>query len=161
MTSAPTEHHQDPARPAPATSTTSPVDTVEATPAHTVSPSSGAPGGDPVDVIGHGFTVSAQDRAHVIARLGHVHRYDGGVDRYEVGLFHEPNPHQAKTSNRVEITGTGPGLTVRVHASGPAFHPTFAAALVKLQARLRRHRDRLQAQQQGTGRHDPVVDSTA
>jgi ribosomal subunit interface protein len=132
VTSAP-EHQHEPARPTP----------------------------DPVDIVGHGFTVSAQDRAHVIDRLGHVSRYSGDVDRYEVGVFHEANPHQTRTSCRVEITGRGSGDSVRAHAGGPEFHAAFAVAVAKLQARLRRRRDRHQSAQQGTGHQDPVVDTTA
>jgi ribosomal subunit interface protein len=118
-------------------------------------------GAEPVEVLGHGFTVSAEERSHAVERLEHVHRYSGGVERYEVGLFREPNPSRAKLSDRVEITGTGPGVTVRVHASGPGFEPAFAAALAKLESRLHRHHDRRVDQQQGTGHQDPVVDTPA
>ncbi|MEU7814738.1 HPF/RaiA family ribosome-associated protein [Pseudonocardia sp. NPDC049154] len=124
-------------------------------------PNEGNQGAEPVEVFGHGFTVSAEERSHVVERLEHVHRYSGGVERYEVGLFREPNPRLAKLRDRVEITGIGPGVTVRVHASGPRLERALAAALAKLETRLHRHHDRRLEQQQGTGHQDPVIDTTA
>ena len=114
-----------------------------------------------VDVVGHGLVVSEQHRAFVVEKMGHLQRYDDGIERYGVAVFHERNPRQAKLSNRVEITGTGRGLTIRVHASGPDFHPAFAAALAKLEARLHRAHERRTMREHSGGHQNPVVDTTA
>lgn len=98
--------------------------------------------GRTVVVLGHGLVVSEGLRAYVVDKMDHLARYDGGIDRYEVGLFHELNPRPARASDRVEITAAGPGVTVRVRARGPGFGPAFAAALTKIEARLHRLHDR-------------------
>jgi ribosomal subunit interface protein len=117
--------------------------------------------GRTVDVVGHGFVMSEQHRAHVVEKMGHLDRYDDGIERYDVVVFHERNPRQAKLSDRVEITGTGRGVTVRVKASGSGFHPAFAAALAKLEGRLHRVHERRVMRDHSGGHQNPVVDTTA
>lgn len=93
-------------------------------------------------VKGRNVAVPEHYRVHVADKMGHVERYDGKVVRYDVELFHERNPRQAKTCQRVEITGIGHGPAVRAEARGPDFYAALDAAVDKLEARLRRSADR-------------------
>ncbi|WP_433505413.1 HPF/RaiA family ribosome-associated protein [Pseudonocardia halophobica] len=115
----------------------------------------------PVDVVGHGFVMSERERAHVVEKMRHLDRCDDGIKRYQVAVFHEHNPRQAKRSDRVQITGTGRGVTVRVQASGSGFHPAFAAALAKLEGRLHRAHERRVMRDHSGGHRNPVIDTTA
>ena len=114
-----------------------------------------------VHIVGHGLEVPERHRAHVVDKLDRLQRYDDTIERYDVAVFHERNPRRAKLSDRVEITGTGQGRTVRVHADGSDFHPAFAAALAKLEARLHRAHERRVMRNHSGGHKNPVVDTTA
>jgi ribosome-associated translation inhibitor RaiA len=59
---------------------------------------------------------------------------------------------------RVEITGTGKGPTMRAEACGPDFYTALDAAVGKLEARLRRSHDRRRVHH---GRHQPTSVATA
>ncbi|GAA4880106.1 HPF/RaiA family ribosome-associated protein [Pseudonocardia benzenivorans] len=126
-----------------------------------VAPEPQRPAARPVVVLGHGLTVSASQRAHVIDKMSNLQRHDDAVDSFEVHVFRERNPRQAKLRDRVEISGFGPGFTLSVQARGSGFHPAFAAALVKLEARLHRHRDRRLTRDHSGGHQNPVVNTTA
>ncbi|MBB2934561.1 ribosomal subunit interface protein [Amycolatopsis bartoniae] len=81
-------------------------------------------------------------RTHVSAKLARLERYDKKVFRYDVELFHEPNRRQAKSCQRVEITGKGKGPAVRAEACAGDFYAALDAAVNKLENRLRRMADR-------------------
>jgi hypothetical protein len=59
-----------------------------------------------------------------------------------VELFHERNRRQAKSCQRVEITGRGCGPVARAEACGPDFYAALDCAINKLESRLRRAHDR-------------------
>ena len=86
--------------------------------------------------------IRALYRAEVTDRLSHLERYNSGVTRYEVGVDHELNPRQSKTSHRVTITGHGTGPTVHAEASGSDLRGALDGAVGKLEEQLRRRRDR-------------------
>lgn len=81
-------------------------------------------------------------REQVTVRLSHLERYNSGVTRYEVELDHEVNPRQSKTSQRVTIVGGGAIRTLHAEASGIDFRAALDGAVEKLEAQLRRRRDR-------------------
>jgi ribosomal subunit interface protein len=97
-----------------------------------------------MDIVmtGRHVDVPAHYRVHVTDKLTHLERYNSHVIRYDVELAHERNPRQSKACQRVEITGTGKGSTVRAEACGPDFYTALDAAVGKLEARLRRSHDR-------------------
>ena len=72
-----------------------------------------------IAMTGRNVEVPARYRVHVTDKLAHLQRFNSQPIRYDVELDHENNPRQSKTCQRVEITGTGKGPTVRAEASGP------------------------------------------
>ena len=97
-----------------------------------------------MDIVVKGRNVEVPEhyRAHVVDKLARVKRYDHKAIRYDVELFHEPNPRQSKSCQRVEITGHCRGQTVRAEACGPDFYAALDTAVSKLENRLRRVADR-------------------
>jgi ribosomal subunit interface protein len=115
-----------------------------------------------VNIVVKGRNVEVPDhyRVHVADKLARVERYDHKAIRYDVELFHERNPRQAKSCQRVEITGHCRGQTVRAEACGPDFYAALDTALSKLENRLRRAKDRRKVHY---GRRHPtsVAEATA
>ena len=111
-------------------------------------------------VKGRNVEVPEHYRVHVGDKLARVKRYDHKAIRYDVELFHEPNPRQAKSCQRVEITGQCRGQTVRAEACGPDFYAALDTAVSKLENRLRRVADRRKVHH---GRRHPtsVAEATA
>ncbi len=115
-----------------------------------------------MNIVVKGRNVAVPDhyRVHVAEKLARVERYDQKAIRYDVELFHERNPRQAKSCQRVEITGQCRGQVVRAEACGPDFYAALDAATSKLQNRLRRVADRRKVHH---GRRQPtsVAEATA
>jgi ribosomal subunit interface protein len=97
-----------------------------------------------VNIVVKGRNVEVPDhyRVHVTEKLARVERYDQKAVRYDVELFHERNPRQSKSCQRVEITGRCRGQVVRAEACGADFYAALDAAVSKLDNRLRRVADR-------------------
>src|SRR5436305_15214846 len=97
-----------------------------------------------MDIVVKGRNVEVPEhyRALVSEKLARLERYDKKVIRYDVELFHEPNPRQAKSCQRVEITGKGRGPAARAEASAADFYAALDSAVTKLEKRLRRTPDR-------------------
>jgi len=97
-----------------------------------------------MDIVVKGRNVEVPDhyRVHVVDKLARLERYDRKVIRFDVELFHEPNRRQAKSCQRVEITGKGKGPAVRAEACAGDFYAALDAAVAKLENRLRRLHDR-------------------
>ncbi|EHK87208.1 ribosome hibernation-promoting factor, HPF/YfiA family [Saccharomonospora azurea] len=97
-----------------------------------------------MDIVIRGRNVEVPEhyRVHVADKMARLERYDRKVIRYEVELFHEPNPRQAKNCQRVEITGRGKGPIVRAEARAGDFYAALDSAISKLESRLRRMHDR-------------------
>jgi len=115
-----------------------------------------------VNIVVKGRNVEVPDhyRVHVTEKLAHVERYDHKAVQYDVELFHERNPRQSKSCQRVEITGRCRGQVVRAEASGSDFYAALDAAVSKLDNRLRRVADRRKVHY---GRRNPtsVAEATA
>jgi ribosomal subunit interface protein len=95
-------------------------------------------------VRGRNVEVPEHYRQHVEDKVGQSDRFDGKLKilRIDVELFHEPNPRQSASCQRVEITLRGKGPVVRAEASGPDFYAALDTACGKLDNRLRRAADR-------------------
>ncbi len=115
-----------------------------------------------MNIVVKGRNVEVPDhyRVHVAEKLARVERYDHKAIRYDVELFHERNPRQSKSCQRVEITGQCRGQVVRAEACGPDFYAALDAATSKLENRLRRVADRRKVHH---GRRQPtsVAEATA
>jgi ribosomal subunit interface protein len=107
-----------------------------------------------VEIVVTGRNVEVPDhfRVHVADKLVRLERYDHKIVGMEVELFHERNPRQAKSCQRVEITGRGCRPVARAEACGPDFYAALDSAIGKLEARLRRAHDRRGRRPRGTVR---------
>jgi ribosomal subunit interface protein len=114
-----------------------------------------APQRDPADLVVTGRNVEVPEhfRAYVAEKLTRLERYDPTLHRFDVELNHERNRRQAKSCQRVEITGTAKGPVVRAEACADSFYAALEAAVAKLESRLRRAGDRRKVHH---GRHTPV-----
>ena len=108
-----------------------------------------------MDIVVKGRNVEVPDhyREHVADKLSKVERYDQKLIRADVELFHERNPRQSDTCQRVEITVKTRGPVVRAEACAKDFYAALDFAITKLDGRLRRSADRRRVHR---GRHAPV-----
>ncbi len=108
-----------------------------------------------MDIVVKGRNVEVPDhyREHVADKLSKVERYDQKLMRADVELFHERNPRQSDTCQRVEITVMTRGPVVRAEARAKDFYAALDSAINKLDGRLRRSADRRRVHR---GRHAPV-----
>ncbi|HEY6425233.1 MAG TPA: ribosome-associated translation inhibitor RaiA [Pseudonocardiaceae bacterium] len=115
-----------------------------------------------MDIVVKGRNVEVPEhyRVHVAEKLARIERYDYKAIRYDVELFHERNPRQSKSCQRVEITGQCRGQVIRAEACGPDFYAALDLAASKLENRLRRVADRHKVHH---GRRQPtsVAEATA
>ena len=74
--------------------------------------------------------------------------------------MHEKNPRQSDRCQRVEITCNSKGPVIRAEACAESFYAALDAAVLKLEARLRKAHDRRRVHH---GRHTPpsVAEATA
>ena len=71
-----------------------------------------------------------------------LERFDRTIYLFDVELNHERNRRQRKSCQRVEITARGRGPVVRGEACADSFYAALESAVVKLESRLRRGKDR-------------------
>jgi len=93
-------------------------------------------------VKGRNAEVSDRFRVHVEEKLQKVEQLAPRAQRVEVEVTHEPNPAQAETSERIEITVRDKGPVIRAEASASDRYGALDLAIGKLLERLRRARDR-------------------
>jgi ribosomal subunit interface protein len=108
-----------------------------------------------VDIVVKGRNVEVPDhyRVHVADKLRKVERYDQKLIRIDVELFHERNPRQSDTCQRVEITCFSRGPVVRAEGCAQDFYAALDCVIGKLETRLRRAADRRRVHR---GRRAPV-----
>src|SRR5689334_21072348 len=96
------------------------------------------------DVVVTGRNVEIPDhfRNHVAEKLARLERFDRSIYLFDVELDHEKNRRQRKNCQHVEITARGRGPVVRGEACAESFYAAFESAAGKLEARLRRSKDR-------------------
>ena len=115
-----------------------------------------------MDIVVKGRNVEVPDhfREHVATKLAPSERLDSRVIRIDVELMHEKNPRQSDRCQRVEITCISKGPVIRAEASNHDFYAALDAAVLKLEARLRKAHDRRRVHH---GRHTPpsVAEATA
>ena len=115
-----------------------------------------------MDIVVKGRNVEVPDhyREHVAEKLTPSERLDARVIRIDVELDHEKNPRQSDRCQRVEITCYSKGPVIRAEASAADFYVALDAAVLKLEARLRKANDRRRVSH---GRHTPpsVAEATA
>lgn len=104
-------------------------------------------------VTGRNLTVSDRLREYVNGKLAKVTQLEPRMQRIEVLVTHEPNPRQAKTSERVEITCRSKGPVIRAEARHDDRAAAVDLATDKLLERLRRAHDRRKVHR---GRKSPV-----
>jgi ribosomal subunit interface protein len=107
-----------------------------------------------VDIVvkGRNVEVPVHFREHVQDKLAPAERLDSRVIRIDVELTHEKNPRQSDRCQRVEITCRSKGPVIRAEACDASFYAALDAAVLKLEARLRKAHDRRRVHH---GRHTP------
>ena len=97
-----------------------------------------------MDVVVRGRNVEVPDhfRQHVTEKIERVERYDHRMIRVDVELYHERNPRQSASCQRVEVTCASRGPVVRAEACASDFYRALDAAVAKLDRRMRRAADR-------------------
>ncbi|ACQ79504.1 sigma 54 modulation protein/ribosomal protein S30EA [Beutenbergia cavernae DSM 12333] len=93
-------------------------------------------------VVGRHTEVPTRFRRHVEDKLSKVEQLAPFAQRIDVEVTHEPNPRQAETAERIELTVRDRGPVVRAEASASDRYAALDAATTKLLERLRRVRDR-------------------
>jgi ribosomal subunit interface protein len=96
------------------------------------------------EVVVKGRNVEIPDhyRIYVSQKLARLERFDRTIYLFDVELDHERNRRQRKSCQHVEITARGRGPVVRGEACANSFYAAFESAVAKLEARLRRVKDR-------------------
>ena len=96
------------------------------------------------EVVFKGRNVEIPDhfRVYVSQKLARLERFDKTVYLFDVELKHARNRRQRKSCQRVEITARGRGPVVRGEACADSFYAALEAAVVRLESRLRRGKDR-------------------
>ena len=97
-----------------------------------------------MDVVVRGRNVEVPEhfRQHVAEKIERVERYDHRIIRVDVELYHERNPRQSASCQRVEVTCATRGPVVRAEACASDFYRALDAAVAKLDGRMRRSADR-------------------
>lgn len=104
-------------------------------------------------VKGRNAEVSDRFRTHVEEKLSKIEQFAPRAQRVDVEVTHEPNPSQADTSERIEITVIDKGPVIRAEAAASDRYGALDLAGAKLMERLRRARDRRKDHR----RTEPVV----
>src|SRR6201995_2866911 len=96
------------------------------------------------EIVFKGRNVEIPDhfRVYVSQKLARAERFDKTIYLFDVELNHERNRRQRKSCQRVEITARGRGPVVRGEACADSFYAALESAVVKLESRLRRSKDR-------------------
>jgi ribosomal subunit interface protein len=96
------------------------------------------------EIVFKGRNVEIPDhfRIYVSQKLARCERFDRTIYLFDVELDHERNRRQRKACQRIEITARGRGPVVRGEACADSFYAALESAVVKLESRLRRGKDR-------------------
>jgi ribosomal subunit interface protein len=91
---------------------------------------------------GRNVEIPEHFRIYVSEKLARLERFDRTIYLFDVELNHERNRRQRKSCQRVEITARGRGPVVRGEACADSFYAALESAVVRLESRLRRGKDR-------------------
>jgi ribosomal subunit interface protein len=86
--------------------------------------------------------VTDRFRRHVMDKLAKVQEMDGKAISLTVVLGEEKNPRQAEQKDRIELTLDCPGPVIRAEASAGDPYSALDLAAAKLQAQIRKAKDR-------------------
>lgn len=106
-----------------------------------------------ITVTGRHVAVSDRYRRHVEEKLAKIGQLEPRVARCDVVLTHEPNPRQAKESERIEITCHAKRTVIRAEACADEEYGALDLAMGRLLERLRRQHDRRVVHR---GRRQPI-----
>jgi len=100
--------------------------------------------GPQAEIVVKGRNVEVPDhfRIYVSEKIARIERFDPTIFHFDVELQHERNRRQKKSCQRVEITARGKGPVARAEASADSFYAAFESVIAKLEARLRRTKER-------------------
>src|SRR5271169_5787688 len=114
---------------------------LEQAPAQTDEPVEPTPNAEVV-FKGRNVEIPEHFRIYVSEKLVRLERFDRTIHLFDVELNHERNRRQRKSCQRVEITARGRGPVVRGEACADSFYAALESAVVRLESRLRRGKDR-------------------
>ncbi len=95
--------------------------------------------------------VAERFRQHAAEKLSRVERLDPKVIRIDVEHSHERNPRLSDVRERIELTCHSRGPVIRAEAAAGDPYAALDLALGKLEARLRRAKDRRKDHHSGPG----------
>jgi putative sigma-54 modulation protein len=112
----------------------------------------------PVNLILSGRGVELDDalREYATEKLTRAQRFFDRIIRIEVELLHERNP-RVKDPDRVEVTVKTPNQTLRVHGEGLDHFAAIDVAADRLEAQVRKHKERLVGRNHQNHRVEAVV----
>lgn len=93
-------------------------------------------------VHNHGATLAADFAEISTERLERLSRFNIPIDRIDLDIRHETNPHFGKNSHRVVITTHGSGPLVRAVGEGFNDLAAFDEAAEAIELQLRKHHER-------------------
>lgn len=98
------------------------------------------------------FREIAEEKLHSMERFSVV------IDRVDVEVTHEPNPHQGKHSHRVVITSHGSGPSLRGEATEFNDLAAFDVAIKSIELQIRKFHEREKDYKRETIRTMPLAD---
>ena len=91
-------------------------------------------------------------------KLQSMERFNVQIDRVDVEVTHEPNPHQGKHSHRVVIASHGAGPSLRAEATEFNDLAAFDVAIKSIELQIRKIHEKQKDHDRQTIRTMPVVD---
>jgi len=98
------------------------------------------------------FRPIAEEKLHSMERFSVV------IDRIEVEVMHEPNPHQGKHSHRVVISSHGSGPALRAEATEFNDVAAFDVAIKSIELQIRKIHEKNKEHKRETIRTLPLAD---
>lgn len=91
-------------------------------------------------------------------KLHSMERFSVQIDRIEVEVTHEPNPHQGKHSHRVVISSHGAGPALRAEATEFNDVAAFDVAIKSIELQIRKIHEKNKDHKRETIRTMPLAD---
>jgi ribosomal subunit interface protein len=91
-------------------------------------------------------------------KLQSMERFNVQIDRIEVEVTHEPNPHQGKHSHRVVISSHGSGPALRAEATEFNDVAAFDVAIKSIELQIRKIHEKSKDYGRETIRTMPLAD---
>lgn len=92
------------------------------------------------------------------AKLESMERFSVVIERIEVEVHHEANPHQGKHSHKVVITSHGAGPALRAEASEFNDLAAFDVAIKNIELQIRKIHEKSKSHDRNTIRTMPLAD---